>query len=72
MQPVPRHPAVKNRQLLFLVDERLCALAFRAPPFLAVVRVDFLLDVFRGTLAPAARASDRPIAMACSRLSTFG
>ncbi len=30
-----------------------------------------LLERFLGTLAPAARASDRPIAMACFRLVTF-
>jgi hypothetical protein len=42
-------------------------------------RVDFLpvdffrlLDFFRGTFAPFSRASDRPIAMACSRLFTLG
>jgi hypothetical protein len=28
-------------------------------------------DFFRGTLAPAFRASDRPIAIACFRLLTF-
>jgi hypothetical protein len=33
---------------------------------------DFLDDFFRaGTLAPSARASDKPIAMACLRLVTF-
>ena len=31
----------------------------------------FLLAVFFGTFCPAARASDRPIAIACSRLFTF-
>ena len=31
-----------------------------------------LLDFFRGTLAPFARASESPMAMACSRLFTFG
>ena len=31
----------------------------------------FLLAVFFGTFWPAARASDRPIAIACSRLFTF-
>jgi hypothetical protein len=29
------------------------------------------LEVFFGTLAPAARASDKPIAIACLRLVTF-
>jgi hypothetical protein len=32
---------------------------------------DFLLAGFRGTLPPAARASDNPIAIACFRLVTF-
>ena len=32
----------------------------------------FLVDFFRGTLAPFARASERPIAIACSRLFTLG
>ena len=31
----------------------------------------FLLPPFRGTLPPALRASDRPMAMACLRLVTF-
>jgi hypothetical protein len=30
-----------------------------------------LLDFWRGTLAPARRASERPIAIACFRLVTF-
>jgi hypothetical protein len=35
-------------------------------------RVDaFLADAFLGTLAPAFRASDKPIAIACFRLFTF-
>jgi hypothetical protein len=32
----------------------------------------FRLDFFRGTLAPLARASERPMAIACSRLFTLG
>jgi hypothetical protein len=45
------------------------ALLFFAVVFFAVV---FLDDVFfAGTLPPAARASDRPIAIACLRLVTF-
>ena len=37
-------------------------------------RVDFfrLLDFLRETLAPFSRASERPIAIACSRLFTLG
>jgi hypothetical protein len=31
----------------------------------------FFLDFFRGTLPPARRASDKPIAIACCRLVTF-
>jgi hypothetical protein len=34
-------------------------------------RVDFFAPRFRGTLAPFARASERPIAIACLRLFTF-
>jgi hypothetical protein len=33
--------------------------------------LDFFADFFAGTLAPARRASDNPIAMACLRLFTF-
>src|SRR5688572_14106991 len=32
---------------------------------------DFFADFLRGTLPPASRASDRPMAMACFRLLTF-
>ena len=38
--------------------------------FFAVLRDDFLADFF-GTLPPARRASDNPMAMACLRLVTF-
>jgi hypothetical protein len=48
-----------------------------APTHLPTYRIEalaphFLLDRFLGTLAPFARASERPIAIACSRLFTFG
>ena len=46
------------------------------PAYLRVLRVAFLafrprVAVFFGTFAPAARASERPIAIACLRLLTF-
>ena len=36
-----------------------------------LARLPFLADFLRGTFFPAARASDKPIAMACLRLFTF-
>jgi hypothetical protein len=51
---------------------------FREDDFLAVFRdddffldEDFLDDFFDGTLPPALRASESPIAIACLRLFTF-
>ena len=46
------------------------AVVFLAAVFFAAV--DFFADAFfRGTLPPARRASERPIAIACLRLVTF-
>jgi hypothetical protein len=64
----------------FLRDVDLFALDFRAVDLFAVdlFAVDlfapalFVLERLRGTLAPLARASDKPIAMACLRDVTLG
>jgi hypothetical protein len=62
--------------LLFflLLDFFRLLLFFRVDFFLVdFFLVDFFaVDFFRGTLAPFARASERPIAIACSRLFTLG
>src|SRR2546428_8617982 len=62
---------------MFAASERR-AIASRAsirqtpPEYVTVIcEIDYLLDFFGGTLAPFSRASERPIAMACSRLLTF-
>ena len=50
-------------------------ISLRRPAYLPVLRLAFfavrLRVVFFGTFAPAALASERPIAMACLRLVTF-
>ena len=63
--------AVDLRVLDFLPALDLRAGDFRAADFLRLV--DFFRDddFFAGTLPPALRASDRPIAIACSLLFTF-
>ena len=43
----------------------------RSPSYEPDLRPVFLPAVFFGTFAPAALASERPIAIACSRLVTF-
>jgi hypothetical protein len=53
----------------FFAVERLVA-DFLPLDFLAVERLELLRLL--GTLAPASRASDSPIAIACSRLFTLG
>nr|WP_284351258.1 hypothetical protein [Roseisolibacter agri] len=63
---VPRFAVPRFAVDFFAVD-------FLAVDFLAVdfFAVDFFAPVrLRGTLAPSSRASDRPIAIACSRLVT--
>lgn len=57
------------RLLERLLLERLLVDFFRLLDFLLL---DFLLERLRGTLAPFSRASERPMAMACSRLFTLG
>jgi hypothetical protein len=59
----------------FLRDVDLFALDFRAVDLFAVdlfAPALFVLERLRGTLAPLARASDKPIAMACLRDVTLG
>jgi hypothetical protein len=61
--------AAAERELDFLAP------LFLAPPFavlLFLVPLFFALVRFRGTFAPSSRASLSPIAIACSRLFTFG
>ena len=72
---------MRKRQWLALADELLCervrfALVLVVDFLLAdFLLVDFLLVAgfffFAGTLPPARRASERPIAIACLRLLTF-
>jgi hypothetical protein len=55
--------------------ERRTGIAKRCPAYLRVLRLAFLtlrprFAVFFGTFAPAALASERPIAIACLRLLT--
>jgi hypothetical protein len=58
------------RLLLFFLLLDFFELDFFRVDFFAV---DFFrVDFFRGTLAPFSRASERPIAIACSRLFTLG
>ncbi|RYE25975.1 MAG: hypothetical protein EOP51_02080, partial [Sphingobacteriales bacterium] len=53
---------------LFFVAVFLVAVLFFVAVFLVAA---FFAGVFLGTLAPASRASDKPIAIACLRLVTF-
>jgi hypothetical protein len=74
--PMLRHRAGSvARDFYFFVDARLrppfFAAARFAPEFFALLFFLALLRL-RGTLAPFSRASDSPIAIACSRLFTFG